>query len=78
MATVFRAEDLKHRRQVAIKVLHLELAATLGGERFLREIGSRESRCGTGSRARVSSRSMRRWRSPPRWRRDWTTRIARA
>jgi serine/threonine-protein kinase len=38
MATVFRARDLKHDRPVAIKVLHPELAATLGSERFLREI----------------------------------------
>ncbi len=38
MATVFLAEDLKHHRQVAIKVLHPELAATLGADRFLREI----------------------------------------
>src|SRR6266581_8527671 len=38
MATVFLAEDLKHRRPVAIKVLHAELAAALGAERFLREI----------------------------------------
>src|SRR6266487_5594526 len=40
MATVFLAEDLKHGRPVAIKVLHPELAAALGGgaERFLREI----------------------------------------
>src|SRR5256884_5529374 len=38
MATVFLAEDLKHRRPVAIKVLHPELAAALGSERFLREI----------------------------------------
>jgi tetratricopeptide (TPR) repeat protein len=38
MATVFLAEDLKHRRQVAIKVLRPELAASLGAERFLREI----------------------------------------
>src|SRR5256884_4459094 len=38
MATVFLAEDLKHRRPVAIKVLHPELAAALGTERFLREI----------------------------------------
>ena len=40
MATVFLAEDLKHRRPVAIKLLHPELAAALGGgaERFLREI----------------------------------------
>ena len=38
MATVFLAEDLKHGRKVAVKVLHPELAAALGGERFLREI----------------------------------------
>src|SRR5260370_27468570 len=38
MATVFRAEDVKHRRPVAIKVWHAELAAALGAERFLREI----------------------------------------
>jgi serine/threonine-protein kinase len=35
MATVFLAQDLKHRRQVAIKVLHPELAAALGSDRFL-------------------------------------------
>src|SRR5215831_11641016 len=38
MATVYLAQDLKHHRQVAIKVLRPELAATLGAERFLREI----------------------------------------
>src|SRR5687767_5799690 len=38
MATVYLAEDLKHHRKVAIKVLHPELAATLGPDRFLREI----------------------------------------
>lgn len=38
MATVFLAEDLKHNRKVAIKVLLPDLAASLGGERFLREI----------------------------------------
>jgi TolB-like protein/Tfp pilus assembly protein PilF len=38
MATVFLARDLKHHRQVAIKVLRTELAATLGPERFVREI----------------------------------------
>jgi serine/threonine protein kinase len=38
MALVYLAEDLKHRRQVAIKVLKPELSATIGGERFLREI----------------------------------------
>src|ERR1700674_5516672 len=38
MATVFLAQDTKHHRPVALKVLHPELAATLGSERFLREI----------------------------------------
>lgn len=38
MATVYGATDLKHHRQVAIKVLRPELAATIGAERFLREI----------------------------------------
>jgi len=38
MATVYEAEDVKHHRRVAIKVLRTELGAALGGERFLREI----------------------------------------
>ncbi len=38
MATVYLAEDLKHHRQVAVKVLRPDLAATLGPERFLREV----------------------------------------
>src|SRR5215211_4253422 len=38
MATVYLAEDLKHHRPVAVKVLHPELAAALGHERFLREV----------------------------------------
>jgi serine/threonine-protein kinase len=38
MAVVFLAEDLKHHRKVALKVLHPELTATLGSERFLQEI----------------------------------------
>jgi serine/threonine-protein kinase len=38
MATVYLAEDLKHHRKVAIKVLRPELAAALGPDRFLREI----------------------------------------
>src|SRR5438874_1284378 len=37
-ATVYLAQDLKHGRRVAIKVLRPELAAALGAERFLREI----------------------------------------
>jgi serine/threonine-protein kinase len=38
MATVFLAEDVRHRRKVAVKVVHPELAAVLGAERFLSEI----------------------------------------
>src|SRR5438876_5953068 len=38
MATVYLAEDMRHRRQVAVKVLRPELAATLGADRFTREI----------------------------------------
>jgi serine/threonine-protein kinase len=38
MATVYLAEDLKHKRKVAVKVLRPELAAVIGAERFLKEI----------------------------------------
>ena len=38
MATVYLAEDLKHKRKVAVKVLRPELAAVLGAERFHQEI----------------------------------------
>ncbi len=38
MATVYLAEDLKHHRKVAVKVLRPELAAVLGAERFVQEI----------------------------------------
>ena len=40
MATVYLARDLKHHRQVAIKVVEPELAASIGSERFLREIAT--------------------------------------
>src|SRR6185369_16511474 len=39
MATVHLAEERKHRRKVAIKVLRQELGASVGAERFMREIG---------------------------------------
>jgi TolB-like protein/Flp pilus assembly protein TadD len=39
MATVYLARDLKHDRPVAIKIFRPEIAASLGTERFLREIG---------------------------------------
>jgi serine/threonine-protein kinase len=38
MATVYLAQDVRHDRQVAIKVLRPELSAVIGAERFLREI----------------------------------------
>ncbi|MEO5989246.1 MAG: protein kinase [Candidatus Eisenbacteria bacterium] len=38
MATVFLADDLKHGRKVAVKVMHPELVAAIGQDRFLREI----------------------------------------
>jgi serine/threonine protein kinase len=38
MATVYLAQDLKHNRQVAVKVLNPDLGAAIGPERFLREI----------------------------------------
>ncbi len=43
MATVYLAEDLKHRRKVALKVLKPELAAVLGAERFVVEIATTAS-----------------------------------
>ena len=39
MATVYLAEEKKHGRKVAIKVMRPELAASVGSDRFLREIG---------------------------------------
>jgi eukaryotic-like serine/threonine-protein kinase len=38
MATVYLAHDLRHDHDVAMKVLHPDLGAALGGERFLAEI----------------------------------------
>src|SRR3990170_6966229 len=38
MATVYLAEDVRHDRKVAVKVLRPELAAVIGAERFLQEI----------------------------------------
>ncbi|MFN8582885.1 MAG: protein kinase, partial [Gemmatimonadaceae bacterium] len=38
MATVYLAQDVRHARKVAIKVLKPELAAVLGAERFVQEI----------------------------------------
>jgi len=38
MATIYLAYDLRQERPVAIKVIHDQLAATIGADRFLREI----------------------------------------
>ena len=38
MATVFQAQDVRHQRPVALKVLHPEIALSIGSDRFLREI----------------------------------------
>ena len=38
MATVYLAEDVRHHRKVAVKVLRPELAAVLGAARFVQEI----------------------------------------
>ena len=72
MATVYLAEDLKHRRKVAIKVLRPELAAVIGAERFLREIQTiadaaapahpRPDRQRRGERHRVLRHAVRRRR----------------
>ncbi len=51
MATVYLAEDLRHERKVALKVLKPELAAVVGAERFLAEIKT------TGGRGRASQRA---------------------
>jgi len=64
MATVFLAQDLKHKRPVALKVLLLELTASVGAARFNREIKLRpgsiiptSSRCSTRAKLRASSGS---------------------
>jgi serine/threonine protein kinase len=60
MATVYLAEDLKHKRKVAVKVLRPELAVILGGERFLKESKLRPtSNIRTFSRSTTRARPMR-------------------
>ena len=44
MATVYLAQDLRHHRPVALKVLRPELAAIIGAERFLAEIRTTAAR----------------------------------
>ena len=49
MATVYLAQDIKHDRKVALKVLKPELAAVFGAERFVVEIKTTAGRRGKGS-----------------------------
>ena len=55
MATVYLAQDLKHDRPVALKVLHPELAATLGSERFRARSRSRAASSTRTSSALIDS-----------------------
>jgi len=59
MATVYLAEDLKHHRPVAIKVLRPDLAVSLGGGRFVREVGIAARSGAVARRPRI--------RSTPTW-----------
>ena len=56
MATVYLAEDLKHKRKVALKVLKPELAAVLGAERFVQEITTTASAAAPAHSAAVRFR----------------------
>lgn len=55
MAFVYRAEDLKHHRPVAIKVLKPELSANIGAERFLR-VSSSPPSCSIRTWCRYTTR----------------------
>ena len=56
MATVYLAEDLRHQRKVALKVLRPELSAVIGADRFLAEIRT------TANLQHRSSMPCRSWR----------------
>ena len=58
MATVYLAEDLKHHRKVAVKLLRPELAAVLGAEQFLKEIETTANRGGRGHRRTGHARGL--------------------
>ena len=59
MATVYVARDLRHNRDVALKVLKPEFAAVLGAQRFLKEIGSRPPVFSTPTSCRYTTREAR-------------------
>jgi eukaryotic-like serine/threonine-protein kinase len=76
MATVYLAEDLKHDRKVAIKVLKPDLAAVLGSDRFVQEIQTTAQlqhpnilplfRFGLRRRVPLLCHAVRRWRDTAR------------
>ena len=69
MATVYLCEDLKHDRQVALKLLKPELAAVLGAERFVQEIKTTAALQHTvRGRSRSCASRGPRWRSTRRTR----------
>ena len=55
MATVYLANDLKHERKVALKVLKPELAAVAGAERFLAEIKTTKRASGSSFTAATTT-----------------------
>ena len=59
MATVYLCEDIKHKRNVALKLLKPELAAVLGAERFLQEIKTTAALHSTRIFCRSSTRVRR-------------------
>ena len=59
MATVYLARDVRHRRAVAVKVLHPELSAVLGPERFLARDRAHRRRCSTRTSCRSSTPATR-------------------
>ena len=65
MATVYLAEDLKHQRKVAIKVLRPELAAVLGAERFVQEADRVVGAAMSETIAEVAFPSGPLWCNPP-------------
>jgi serine/threonine protein kinase len=61
MATVYRATDVKHERDVAIKVMPPELAESIQSKRFLQEIIHGFSACMTPEKRTTSSTTSCRW-----------------
>jgi hypothetical protein len=61
MATVYLAHDLRHEREVAIKVLHPDLGAALGAERFLSRDQDHRAAAATRTSCRCSIQRCGGW-----------------